>query len=199
MAQLLDTIIDGNLSITNDIFLEQYNKGVWGIHPATGEQLRLLHISQYGNTIVGYGGYENQNGNTHIYGNDISNYVASAGNIEYRPYYRAGDTINFQVRTAGYVSSGGKNIYFTIPITKPVIGAPTAIAASDNGFILRQNGYTHGSNGGSTPVVYTKPTSYSVSSNYNSGFIVTAVFDVATDVENNSPIGIFWDGTITLS
>lgn len=199
MAQLKDSRVDGNLSISGDITLENSNRGIWGIHPETGEVSRIIHMSQYGNTIVGYGGYENQDANTHIYGNDIAHYVASAGNVQYRPYYRAGDVISFQVRLSGYVTNSGKNVIFTIPITKPVIGAPEAIAESDNGFVLRQNGYTHGSDGGTSPVVYAKPVSYSVSSNYNSGFIVTAVFDVVTGVENNSSIGVFWDGKITLS
>ena len=200
MAQLRDSTIDGNLEVTNDIILKTTNRGIQAVHPDTGEMNRMLHISEYGNTILGYGGYANQNGNSHIYGNDIFNYIASAGNVNYRPYYRTGDTIDFKVRASGYVTNNGKNVIFTIPITKPVIGSPNAVATSGNGFILRQNnGYTHGSNGASTPSVYAKPTSYSVESNYNSGFIITAVFDVTTNVVNNNPIGIYWDGTITLS
>lgn len=198
MAQLRDSTIDGNLEVTGDIVLKTNDKCISGIHPDTGEVLSMLHMSEYGNTVLGYDGYTNKNGNSHIYGNDIYNYVASA-DANYRPYYRAGDIINFEVRTAGYVTSGGKNVIFTVPITKPVIGVPSATATSDNGFILLQNGYTHGSNGAGSPVVYVKPTSYSVRRNYNSGFVVTAYFDVATDVTNNSPIGIYWDGIITLS
>ena len=198
MAQLRDSTIDGNLEITGDIVFKTNDKSIKGVHPDTGDVIDMLHMSQYGNTVVGYGGYEDKNGNTHIYGNDLYNYVASA-NANYRPYYRAGDIINFTVRTSGYVTNSGKNVNFIIPITKPVIGSPTAIATSENGFILLQNGYTHGSNGASNPVVYAKPTSYAVSANYNSGFIVTAYFDVTTNVTNNSPIGVCWDGTITLS
>lgn len=199
MAQLRDSTIDGNLDVVGDISLKTTNKGIQGIHPDTGEASKMLHMSNYGNTVIGYDGYINQNGNSHIYGNDIEHYVASAGNIEYRPYYRAGDVIDFHVNTCGYVSSSSKNVYFTIPITKPVIGNPTATASSNNGFVLRQDGYTHGSNGASNPVVYAKPTSYSVFQNYNNGFVVTAIFDVTTNAKNNSPIGILWEGTITLS
>ena len=162
MAQLKDSVINGNLDITGNIFLKTTNKSIYGIHP-------------------------------------VFHYVASAGNSNFRPYYRAGDVINFNVRTSGYVTSGGKNVLFTIPITKPVIGAPTAIASSDNGFILRQDGYTHGSDGASSPITYVQPTSYSIDSNYNCGFVVTAYFDNNTNVVNNSPIGVFWNGKITLS
>ncbi len=196
MAQLKDSTIDGNLGITGDIILKANDKGVQSVHPETGEASDMLHMSVYGNTVIGYDGYINANGNSHIYGNDVVNYVASAGNVNYRPYYRAGDVIDFTVRAAGYVTNSGRNVVFTIPITKPVIGAPSAIATSGSGFVLRQNSkYTHGS----AASTFVKPTSYTVDSNYNSGFIVTAYFDVATDVTNNDPIGIYWDGTITLS
>lgn len=200
MAQLKDSVVDGNLEVTGDVVLKTVNEGVQGIHPETGEANRLIYMSEFGNTVVGYDGYNNENGNSHIYGNDISHYVASAGKVNYRPYYRAGDSIDFKVRAAGYVTNSGKNVVFTIPITKPVIGTPTAVATSGNGFVLRQGAkYTHGSDGASSPQVYAKPTSYSVESNYNSGFVVTAVFDVTTNVTNNDAIGVYWDGTITLS
>lgn len=199
MAQLKDSKIDGNLEVSGNITLQTTDKCIQGVRPDTGNVTNMLYMNEQGDTVVGYDGYVNQNGDSYIYGNDIAHYVASAGNSNYRPYYRAGDVIDFTVRVAGFVTNGGKNVIFTIPITKPVIGAPTAIASSEEGFILRQNGYTHGSNGGVSPAVYVKPTSYSVYSNYNSGFIVTAFFDVNTDVTNNSPIGVYWNGIITLS
>lgn len=201
MAQLRDSVIDGNLEVTGDVILKTVNEGVQGIHPETGEANRLIYMSEFGNTVVGYDSYNNENGNSHIYGNDISHYVASAGKVNYRPYYRAGDTIDFKVRAAGYVTNNGQNLVFTIPITKPVIGSPTATATSNNGFVLRQGGkYTHGSDGAnSAGTVYAKPTSYRVESDYNCGFIVTAYFDVTTNAVNNDTAGIYWDGTITLS
>ena len=196
MAQLRDSMIDGNLDVTGDIILKTNSKSIKGVHPETGEVNRMVHMSEYGNTIIGYDGYANQNGNTHLYGEDVVNYIASAGNISFRPYYRAGDEIDFKVRAAGYVTNAGKNVVFTIPITKPVIGVPSAVATSGSGFVLRQNNtYTHGS----AANTFVKPVSYTVESNYNSGFVVTAIFDVTTNVINNNAIGIYWDGTITLS
>lgn len=200
MAQLKDSVIDGNLEVTNDIVLKNHDKGLKAIHPETGEAVMLIDMSQYGNTIVGYNGYSQANGNTHIYGNDIAHYVASAGKVNYRPYYRAGDVLNFTgdsgaVRSAGYVTNAGKNIVFTVPVSKPVIGSPAITVSSGKGFVLRQgNNYTHGS----AANTFVTPTSYSVVLN-NSGFVVTAVFDVTTNVTNNDAIGIYWDGTITLS
>lgn len=200
MAQLKDSIIDGNLEVTGDIILKNNEKTIRSIHPETGELARIIYMSGNGNTVVGYDGYTQANGNSHIYGTDVYHYIGSAGNVNYRPYYRAGDVINFvgdsgAVRTAGYVTNAGKNIVFTIPVSKPVIGSPTITVSSEKGFVLRQNNtYTHDS----AASTFVKPTSYSVVLN-NSGFVVTAIFDVTTNVINNDAIGIYWDGTITLS
>lgn len=199
MAQLKETTIDGKLEIIGDVTLNVAGagKGVLGIHPDTGIKTDMLHMSKYGNTVVGYGGYENQSGNTHIYGNDIEHYVASVDS-NYRPYYKAGDVISFTgnnaIRTAGYVTNSGKNVVFTIPVAKPVIGSPSITITNGKGFVLRQDGkYTHGT----ASDVYMTST-YSVVLN-NSGFVITAVFDDITNVVNNDAIGIYWDGTITLS
>lgn len=198
MAQLKDSTIDGNLNVTGNITLETNSNSIRGIHPETGEENRMVHMSEYGNTIIGYDGYINNNGNTHVYGKDIAHYVSSA-NANFRPYYRAGDTISFtgnsSVRTAGYITNAGKNVVFTIPVPKPVIGSPTATITGGQGLVLRQDGnYTHGSGASA----FVKPTSYSVILN-NSGFVVTAVFDVTTNAVNNDSTGIYWDGIITLS
>lgn len=199
MAQLRDSTVDGNLGITGDIILKANEKGLQSVHPETGEVNRLIHMSNYGNVVIGYDGYINQNSNAHIYGNDVVHFVASAGNSDFRPYYRAGDVISFTgnsaVRTAGYVTNAGKNVVFTIHLPKPIIGSPSITVESGQGFVLRQGGnYTHGS----AASTFVKPTSYSVVLN-NSGLVVTAVFDVTTNVVNNDATGIYWDGTITLS
>lgn len=200
MAQLRDSLVDGNLEITGDMILKSSNEGIQGVHPETNEVSRMLHMGQYGNTIIGYDGYVNKNGNSYIYGNDIAHYVASA-NANYRPYYRAGDVLNFNnnnkyIRTAGYVTNAMRNVVFTIPLSKPIIGSPTAQVTESEGLVLRQNNsYTHGS----TASTYTKPTSYDVLVNPDVGLVVTAYFDDTTNATNNSPIGVFWNGTITLS
>lgn len=201
MAQLRDSVIDGNLEVTGDVVLKTVNEGVQGIHPETGEAHRLIYMSEFGNTVVGYDGYDNENGNSHIYGNDVYHYIASAGKLSYKPYYRAGDVIKFNnnntyIRTAGYVTNAMKDVTFTIPLSKPIIGAPTAQVSESEGLVLRQNNtYTHGSNAS----VYAKPTSYDVFVNPDVGLVVTAHFDITTNAINNSPIGVYWSGTITFS
>lgn len=117
----------------------------------------------------------------------------------YRPYYKAGDTIPVNVRTSGYVTQLGTNVFFTIPLTKPIIGEPIVDIRSDKGFILRQDGkYTHGCDGATTPATYVHPIKYSVDSNFNSGIVVMAEFDDTTNVINNDSIGIYLDANITL-
>lgn len=202
MAQLKDTVIDGSLSITENVVLSTNDNALQGV-TTDGKVMKLVQMSGNNDTLLGYSGYLNKSGNSHICGNDIKHFVAAAGDdFSYRPYYRVGDTIDIVVKTSGFVTASGAAVAFTIPLTKPIIGNPTAEVVSTSTFILRQNGdYTHGSDGGATPNVNAKPNSYSIESNYNSGIVVTAVFDSgsgAGSVENNSHIGVAWSGKITL-
>ena len=201
MAQLRDTIINGSLDISENIIFKNVNSGIQAVHPETNEAHRIIQMSNYGDTLIGYDGYVNKDGNSHICGNDIKHFVASA-NTNYVPYYKAGDTIDIVVKTSGFVTASGTAVAFTVPLTKPVIGTPTAEVASVSTFILRQNGdYTHGSDGSSTPNTNASPKSYSIEQNYNSGIVITAIFDSgsgAGSVENNSHIGVTWSGKITL-
>ena len=148
------------------------------------------------NVVINYGGYANNSGNTHIYGGDINIYSANAGNSGYRPYYRAGDVITANlIHTAGFVSTKGTKVYFTIPLTRYVLGDPTVTFTSTTGFIIRQNGkYTHGSDSD----IYVKPKSVEVALN-NFGLRVNAVFSKTTNAVNNAPCGIVWSGNITFS
>lgn len=202
MAQLKDSIVNGDLRVAGDIILSIQDNGLKSINPDTAQEERLIQMSGSGDTLVGYDGYKNNSGNSHICGHDIKHFVSSVGAVSYYPYYKAGDTIDLIVKTSGFVTASGAAVAFTIPLTKPVIGNPTAKVTSTTTFVLRQNGdYTHGSDGGVNPVVSAKPDSYSIESNYNSGFVVTAQFGSnsgAGSVENNSHIGVAWTGKITL-
>ena len=113
----------------------------------------------------------------------------------YRPYRRRGDTINMWLRTSGYVTNGGTDVAFFVPFAAPILGAPTPVATSNNGFQLRQNDkYTHGSSASE----YAKPASYPTVELYMwNGVYVVARFSNTTNVTNNAPIGIYWSGYIT--
>ena len=153
-------------------------------------------VSTSGNTVINYGGYSNRCGGTNIYGTDVVLYSANAGNSGYRPYFRDGDVITANlINTAGYVSTKGTTVYFTIPLTRYVLGDPTITFTSTTGFMIRQNGkYTHGSDAGK----YVKPRSVEVAVN-SFGIRVNAVFSNTTNAVNNAPCGIAWSGNITFS
>ncbi|MCM1363382.1 MAG: InlB B-repeat-containing protein [Ruminococcus sp.] len=171
----------------------------------------LLPCNGSGNTIVGYGNYERGVGNTNIYGADIhlgistyivddKNKVSIVKHDAFRPYYRAGDSVTFEIHTAGYVTTGGKEVYFFVPIAKPIIGSPKVVATTGDGFLLRQNEkYTHGSNHTSDMNTYARPATYTVSYISGIGIKIIATFNNNTNATNNSPIGIRWHGTITFS
>lgn len=197
MAQLKDTTIDGSLKVYGDIVLQNTNKCLYGINPTTGQASSMMHMSNNGNTVIGYDGYKNADGNTHLYGNEIYHYVASAGNVYYKPYYSAGDSITFELNTSGYVTTGGNSIRFVVPLSKPIIGNPTITIASSSGIMIRQNGqYTHGSS--STTAV--KPQSYStIGSTSGNSVVVVATMGTTTNVTNNDSLGVYWHGTITFS
>lgn len=153
--------------------------------------------NENGNTVVGYGNYANASGGTHVYGHDllfgVSN-LATPGT--YRPYLRQGMNVGVTLRTAGYVTNAKTEVHFIVPLSRPVVGSPTVTATSGNGFILRQgDAYTHGS----SATTYITPTKYSVTIDMDMGALIVATFSNTTNVTNNSPIGIYWNGTITFS
>jgi uncharacterized repeat protein (TIGR02543 family) len=150
-----------------------------------------------GNTVLGWGNYENKVGNTNVYGYDVNFGVSNIADPgTFRPYRRQGDTMTFTLRTAGYVTNAGKDVTFLVPFAVPIVGAPTATVASIQGFVLRQgNKYTHGSSSS----VYVTPDSYVAAVSMFCGVYITAKFSDTTNVINNDSIGIYWNGTITFS
>ena len=197
MAQLKATTISGDLEVSNDIILQTSDRCLYGVHPTTGEKHQMAYISSSGNTVFGLGGYKNANGNTHIYGNDIHHFVASAGNISYKPYYSAGDSITMTIYTAGFVTSGGASVRFLVPLSKPIIGNPTVTITSGSGLTLRQDTkYTHGS----TSTTSVKPSKYeTIGDTAWNGIAIVATMSDTTNVTNNDTLGVYWNGTITFS
>jgi hypothetical protein len=173
------------------------NEGLRGVH-TNGDIVSILDLSETNNLRVGYGNYTSNSGNTNIYGKDVNIWCGEIKNL-YRPYYRTGDIIDFTGNNAANVVGwvdGAYNVVFTIPLTKPVIGNPTATATSVKGFIFRQN-----ETGvfGVEPEYRVMPKTCTVAQAYNAGFVVRATFENNSGVKKYSPIGINWDGKITLS
>lgn len=160
-----------------------------------GNQKQL--VSTYGESaFFGYGNYDGQYGDSYLLGKDVFIGINPYGTkIDYRPYYRRGDTIDVYLHTSGYATTGGKDILFLVPLSKPIIDSPTVSVSSINGLVLRQNNsYPHNSSN------YCKPASYRVTDvTHAFGFNVRASFDNNTGVTNNSPIGIVANIRITFS
>lgn len=201
-TKLMEFLSAAGYKFGNNIYLP--NKvSICGID-TNGNNVTVFQAqNENGNTVLGYGNYTTGSGNTNIYGNDVIVASAAAGNALYRPYYRKGDTIDVTWNGAGFVTSSSKVIYFTLPLSKPVIGSPNITAASVNGFKLRQytpdtsKRYTHGS----TADKWITPASYGNIATAGGGnhLLMSATLNDTTNAENNSPIGIQWSGTITFS
>ncbi|MFQ7092376.1 MAG: hypothetical protein ACLRQ8_11285 [Coprococcus sp.] len=161
-----------------------------------GSQIEAVNWHDGNNMSIGWGNYSLKKGGLCLGGVDISHRIsATANNTEYRPYYRRGDTIDVYLHTSGYATTGGKDILFLVPLSKPIIDSPTVSVSSINGLVLRQNNsYPHNSSN------YCKPASYRVTDvTHAFGFNVRASFDNNTGVTNNSPIGIVANIRITFS
>lgn len=205
MAQLKDTNVNGDLKVEKNIVLNhsgsttEESRSINGIHPTTNEEQKVLELNKNGNTVLGWGGYENQNGNTNVYGLDVHLGVASTGNTVYRPYYKAGDTINLGtdgIRTSGYITTSKESLNFVVPIDKPLLGNPKMTINITNCWIRQWNNYIYGGTAANGVV----PTSasctlqgshISVNMNWSGKDLSTAV--------NNANVGVHVYGSIVLS
>lgn len=158
-----------------------------------GNQKQL--VSTYGESaFFGYGNYDGRYGDSYLLGKDVFIGINPHGTkIDYRPYYRKGDSIDVRMGTAGYVTSGTKEFYFAIPLGKPVIGNPNVSVSSINGLIIRQN---------SKYIIkadWVQPDRYSAAVRDNNAIWVIAFWNSATNAANNSPVGIDANIRITFS
>ena len=161
-------------------------------------ELAMLYLSDSNNTVVGYGCYNQDKGNTNIYGVDVNIYSKYDAGSYIRPYFRTADTTTHIWTGAGFVKTSGTIVCFTVPLTKPVLGSPTVTVSSNSGFVLRQNGkYTHGSgyDSDAQAYIYKKPSSYSATIT-KWGIRIEAEFGTTTNAINHDVIGIYWSGNI---
>lgn len=111
-----------------------------------------------------------------------------------RPYYQAGDKLTGKWKGGGYVTTAKKEVVFTVPLAKPIIGNPTITVAAS--LIIRQaSKYTHGS-ASSTKV---KPSSYEVERGIGDAICITCVMSDLTNAVNNDACAVAADLTITFS
>ena len=191
---------NGNINANKDIGVAgnmwfSQSGGAFIVNTSDGKQLNLLDLYNVNkDTVLGWGQYANKSGGTLICGHDVAINVSSgASDASYRPYYRRGDSIDVRLGTAGYVTSGKKEFYFTIPLGKPVIGNPTVSISSINGLIIRQN---------SNYIIkadWVQPDRYSAAVRDNNAIWVIAFWNNTTNAANNSPVGIDANIRITFS
>lgn len=116
----------------------------------------------------------------------------------FKPYYTAGDSItpNANMRLNGFITNSGSQLYFNIPLSKPMVGVTKATITNhaSKSLIIRQAGeYVWGS-GGST---WIDPTSWSTS--LEEGMINVTASSSSKAYKNNYPAAIMFRGTITFS
>ena len=110
------------------------------------------------------------------------------------PYYEAGDVLKGKWKGGGYVTTAKKEVVFTVPLCKPIVGNPTITVAAS--LIIRQaSKYTHGS-ASSTKVT---PKSYEVERGIGDAICITCVMSDLTNATNNDACAVSADLTITFS
>lgn len=181
---------DNNIVLPNDC-------EICGIN-TSGNSMELVGLSAGNNTVIGFGGYNQSVGQTRIYGKTIRMFVGTA-DVNYKPYFEAGDSVSGIWWGCGFISSSSQKIYFTIPLAKPVIGSPTVTVTTVDGygFQVRQDGsYAYGSSSS----VYATPSAYAATLAWDGGSIrITATMPNTTNAVNNAPCGIACNIKITFS
>lgn len=103
-------------------------------------------------------------------------YIKSITSL-YKPYYEHGDSIDIEWHGSGYVV--GSNVFFSIPLAKPVIGSPRAVVNSVNGLTIRQNGSAN---------TNTQPT-YSATLTCDGG-IINVIATISSTAITEAPCGV---------
>lgn len=190
---------NGNINANKDIGLAGsiWTRNQSKVYSANtdGTQKVVIVLCDSDNDLsIGYGSWINKDGDTYLRGRDLYLGASStASYTTYRPYYRRGDSIDVRMGTAGYVTSGTKEFYFTIPLGKPVVGNPSVSVSSINGLIIRQNSkYIIKSD-------WVQPDRYSAYIRNNNAVSVIVFWNNATNAANNSSVGIDANIRITFS
>lgn len=189
-----DIFTSGRLSVNEDIYIETNNRALHGM-TTNGASRRIIVLNASNNCVINYDSYVANDGNANIYGSDVNIYSAKAGSVGYKPYYRAGDSVEITVNETGFISSESDNIYFAIPLEKPVLGNPTITITSTSGLRVRQGSkYVYGSSSSS----FATPTSISVE-RFNGYLKLDVRMPNTTNAINNDTCGIAGSFKITFS
>lgn len=187
LKDFFEQLLNNGLTLPNEISL--FGRKV------NGSLRSLIRLTRNNDIEIGKAGYDGTDGNTKIHGKDVELFVISNGEeLSHRPYYKTGDSFEVTVRTAGYVTNGGKDVMFVVPLAKPILENVIVSASTNKGAILRQAGkYTHGC----TSNTNTVPDSYTVYKQNIDSICVRCHFTDITNAINNDVIGVQWNGIIT--
>lgn len=139
MAQLKQTSIDGTLTVTNNVYLDNGN-AIYSTN-TSGDNRSLVQLNASNQAVFGYGGYANSEGASYFDGNDVN--IRSKGGI-YITSPDAGLTAraygeNKVLWSGNGTDSGGYYMTagHTISLSEPVLAQP-------NGIVLVWCAYTDG-------------------------------------------------------
>lgn len=198
-----NTTIGGTTTVTGIIYAKNNisllnNKVLYGKNTA-GADRQIAYINDANNLRLGYGGYANSEGRTDLMGNEIRFYVKYANDTNYKPYYDGGDSVSIEWYGAGFISSSGGKVYFSIPLSKPVIGGCSVSVTSVGGITVRQNRqYVYGST--SSAGVALAASKYTAVVDTHGTFIrIIATMPNTTNAINNAPCGIHADIKLTFA
>ena len=181
--------IESDVILANSKTLRGYDK--------SGVSRALAGISSDNDINYGYGTYQMGNRYTYLYGGKGIIFHLKNPEAKWSPFICAGMSINIPIGTSGFITTSGKDVYFIVPISVPIIGNPTVSVSSINGLQVRQNNkYLYGS----SATTWAKPSSYTASVvDMKSGIQVVAKMSNATNVINNDACGIYASIKITFS
>lgn len=162
-----------------------WNPNTW---PEPDSAINVINISDSENLVIGYGKYYKEEGFTNIYAGKGIQFAIKNPAATWRPYYTKNESVTISWRGAGYITSNKTAIHFSVPLSKPVVGATKVNVASNDGLTIRQNGkYLYGSSAdtATTNATYTA----NIDTGANSVHIVAKMNDL--DAINNDVCGIF--------
>lgn len=151
-----------------------------------GEKEVLNGCNNNGETSFGWGNYNEGEGLTVIYGADVQIGVNHGGAKKtFVPYHYPGQVFPYgTLDTVGYVTNGGYDVHFTMPLSLPMVNV-LSISVSGKFYIRQNNAYAYGGSASST-VEASNIACYKC----GGGVRVVATFPNTTGITNNSPCGV---------
>lgn len=182
----------GAVEVGSGVWLESNNQGVYGTF-TDGTNGELAIIANDNTLRYGYGAYTKGNLQTSLVGGNSIAFGLKTPACSWNPYITKGGVVTIRWTGAGYITSSGTQVNFTIPFAIPIVGTTTVSVSSSAGLIIRQNNkYLYGSSASAGA----RASSY-VGTVDMYGVKVAANMPNTTNVTDNSSCGV--DATVVLT